>query len=131
MSTAPSSTTAACSCAGERADEDGGGGRAQLDLGQLGVVLEGGVAVTGRLRLGHPQLHALERAGVAAGRLLGVGHPPAGGHQVQLAGPDDLLGAEAVAVQGLARGQPGDGLQAGVRVRADGEARLGLARAAI
>ena len=42
--------------------------------GQLGVVLERGRAVAGRLGLGHPELHAVEVAAVAAGGLLGVGH---------------------------------------------------------
>ena len=46
----------------------------------------------------------------------------AGGHQVELARADHLLGAEAVAVQEFAGQQPGDGLQADVGVRADVEA---------
>ena len=46
----------------------------------------------------------------------------AGGHQVQLARADHLLGAEAVAVQDFAGQQPGDGLQADVGMRADVEA---------
>ena len=54
-----------------------------------------------------------------AGGLLGVGDRAAGGHQVELAGFDDLLGAEAVAVQDLSVDEPGDGLQPGVRVRPD------------
>ena len=94
-------------------------GVVQLDPRQLGVVRERGRAVAGRLRLGHPQLHAVELAAVAAGRLLGVGDAVPGGHQVELPGPDDLLAAEAVAVQDLAGDQPGDRVQAGVRVRAD------------
>ena len=55
-------------------------------------------------------------------RLLGVRHAVAGGHQVELAGPDHLLGAEAVAVQHLAGDQPRDGLQADVRMRPDVDA---------
>jgi hypothetical protein len=43
-----------------------------------------------------------------------VGDAPTGGHQVELAGPDELFGAEAVAVQHLALQQPGDRLQADV-----------------
>jgi hypothetical protein len=55
-----------------------------------------------------------------------VGDPLPGGHEVELPGPDDLLAPEAVAVQHLAGDQPGDRLQAGVRVRADVQAaRLG------
>jgi hypothetical protein len=104
--------------AGEAADQDGPGAVVQLDPGELGVVLEGGGAVAGPLRLGDPQLDAVQLATVA-GALLGVGDAVAGRHQVELAGPDELLGAEAVAVQHLARQQPGDGLEAGVGVGAD------------
>ena len=64
----------------------------------------------------------MELAAVAAGALLGVGDAVAGGHEVELAGRDDLLGAERVAVQRLALEQPGDGLQADVGVRRDAEA---------
>ena len=52
---------------------------------------EGRLAEPGGVRLGHPQLHPLQRAAEAAGRLLRVGHAPAGGHQVELAGRDQLL----------------------------------------
>ena len=76
------------------------------------------------VRLRHPQLHAVQSAAIAAGRLLGVGDPAPGGHQVELARGDQLLGAEAVPVQHLAGDQPGDGVQTGVRVRADVEAVL-------
>ena len=47
--------------AAERADEHRAEAGAELGLGQLGVVLEGGVAVAGRVRLRHPQLHAVRR----------------------------------------------------------------------
>jgi len=40
-----------------------------------------------------------------------------GGHQVELAGPDDLLAAQAVPVQHVARDEPGHRLQPDVRVR--------------
>jgi hypothetical protein len=68
-----------------------------------------------------PELDAFQGAAVVAGGLLGMGGRAAAGHQVQLPGLDDLLGAEAVAVQHLAVGQPGDGLQPDVRVRPDVE----------
>ena len=68
---------------------------------------------------------ALQLAVVAPGALLGVRDPVPGGHQVQLAGHDDLLGPERVAVQRLALEQPGDRLQTDVRVRGDIEA-MGL-----
>ncbi len=57
--------------------------------------------IAGGLRLGHPELEAVERAGGAGRCLLGVGHAPAGRHQVELAGLDELLAAEAVAVEHL------------------------------
>ena len=82
-----------------------------------GVVLEGGGAVPGPLRLGDPQLDALEGSAVVTRGLLGVGDAVAGGHEVQLSGLDDLLGPEAVLVEGLAVEQPGGRLQADVRMR--------------
>ena len=66
------------------------------------MVLEAGRAVAGALGLGDPQLHAVQLAAVAAGGLLGVGDAVPGRHQVELAGPDELGGAEAVPVQHLA-----------------------------
>jgi hypothetical protein len=60
------------------------------------------------------------QAGVVVGRrLLGVRDPVPGGHQVELAGPDHLLAAEAVAVQHVPGDQPGDRLEPDVRVRRD------------
>jgi hypothetical protein len=50
-------------------------------------------------------------------RLLGVRDTAAGGHQVQLAGPDHLLTAEAVPVKHVPREQPCDRLQPDVRTR--------------
>src|SRR3546814_7851507 len=61
-------------------------------------------------------------APVAAGGLLRVRHPVPGGHEVELAGADDLLGAEGVAVEDLAGEEPGAGLQPDVGVRADVDA---------
>ncbi|CAH1747806.1 protein of unknown function [Thauera humireducens] len=48
-----------------------------------------------------------------------MGDAMSSGHQIDLAGADDLLVAQAVAVQDLALDQPGEGLQADVWVRAD------------
>jgi hypothetical protein len=58
--------------AGELADEDGRDGALDLDLRQLGVVLEGGVAVPCAGRLGDPQLDALELAAVVTRGLSAV-----------------------------------------------------------
>ena len=106
------------------ADQHGGDGAADRRHRQLGMVLERGRPVAGLLRLGHPELDALGAPGRRAGRrLLGVGDAAAGGHEVELAGADELLGTEAVAVQHLAVEQPRHRLQGGVRVRADVEPR--------
>ena len=81
-------------------------------------------------RLGDPELHGVDLLG--PGRvLLGVRHPVAGGHEVQLAGPDQLLGAKAVEVQQLPFQQPGHGLEAqvGMGPDAEGDARLRCDRA--
>ncbi len=107
----------------ERADEDGGDGVAEILLGQLRMVLERGWAVAGGGRLGDPQLHAVQLTSEAPGSLLGVGDAVAGGHEVDLARCDQLLGAERVAVQRLAREQPCDRLQPDVRVGATSRPR--------
>ena len=110
----------------EGADEDGPLAPVELEAGQLGVMLEGRRAVAGGGRLGHPELDGVDLLG--PGRvLLGVGDPVAGGHEVQLPRPDQLLGAQAVQVEQLAGHQPGHGLQAQVRMRPDAErpTRLG------
>jgi hypothetical protein len=106
----------------ELADEHGRGGRVELGPRQLGVVLERGVGVTSRLGLGHPELHAVQDAAVATRVLLGVHDAPAGGHQVELAGADHLLRAEAVVVEHLPGEQPGHRLETDVRMWADVDA---------
>src|SRR4051812_10500254 len=53
-----------------------------------------------------------------------MGDPVACGHQVELAGLDDLLRAKAVPVQHLALDEPGDRLQADMRVRSDVQAAV-------
>ena len=60
-------------------------------------------------------------AGVG-GRALGMGDAAAGGHQVQRAGRDGDLRAQAVAVHDLALEQVGRGGEADMRVRADVDA---------
>ena len=77
----------------ERPDEHAHGGGVELDHRQLGVVLERRVAVARRVGLRHPELDAVVPATVGM-PLLGVGDAVAGGHQVQLAGPDHLVGPE-------------------------------------
>ncbi len=83
------------------------------------MVFESRGTVAGGIRLGHPQLGAVKLAAISAGVLLGVSHPVAGGHQVELAGPDDLLRTEAVTVDDLTGQEPRDRLQPHVRVGRD------------
>ena len=85
------------------------------------MVLEPGIAVPDLVGLRDPELHPLQRPAVGAGVLLGVDDAPSRGHQVHLARADQLLRAEAVAVQDSALHQPRDRLQPRVRVRADVE----------
>ena len=94
---------------------------AQRDLRQLRVVLERRRPVAGGLGLRHPQLDAVHAGPTrGAGRLfLGVRHAVPRGHQVELAWADQLLAADAVAVQELALHQPRHGVQTHVGVRAD------------
>ena len=98
---------------------------ASYEARQFGVMLEGGRTVPGRVGLGHPELDGMDLLG-PSGVLLGVRHAMARRHEVQLAGPDELLGAQAVEVQQLSRQQPGHGLEAqvGMGPDAEGGARL-------
>ena len=98
---------------GEHGDLESG----QARRGQLGMVLEGRRHVPLRAGQGQPELDAVQPRVMLAGRFLGMGDSPPCGHQVELAGPDHLLTAQAVAVQHVPVQQPGDGLQADVRVR--------------
>ena len=86
------------------------------------MVLERRLAVAGRVGLRDPQLDAVQLPAVGAGRLLGVRDAVTGGHQVELARSQHLVGAETVPVPRLARDEPCDRLQPDVRVRADVEA---------
>ena len=84
------------------------------------VVLKAGFHFLPVSRQSHPGLNAAQpRSGLAQRRrrTLRVHDAAAGGHPVQLARPDDLLEAEAVAVHDLALDQPGEGRQADVRMR--------------
>lgn len=92
---------------------------------EFGVVIEGGRAILMLRRQGDPQLCRVQLLAVVQ-RILGVGDAMSSGHQIDLARADDLLVAQAVAVQDLALDQPGEGLQADVRVRADVHALAGL-----
>jgi hypothetical protein len=71
-----------------------------------------------------PQLRRVQ-ARAFVQRVLGVGDAAPGGHQVDLAGTDDLFVAQRVAVHHLALDEPGEGLQADVRVRAHVHAGAG------
>ena len=72
-------------------------------------------AGVGRVGQRHPELDAVQA--VVPGVETSSGDAVPAGHQVQLAGPDHRVHADAVAVLDLAGEQPADGLQAGVRVR--------------
>ena len=64
-----------------------------------------------------PELHAVQQGGVRRADL-GVRDPVPAGHEVELAGADHRVGAEAVAVLDLAGEQPADRREPRVRVRA-------------
>ena len=105
---------------GHLTHEDGRFGVLELEARQLGMMLERRRTVAGLGRLGHPELDGVHLFG--PGRiLLGVGHPVACGHEVQLAGPDELLGTQAVEMQEFAGHEPRHGLEAHVGMRADAE----------
>ena len=92
-------------------------GVVELEARQLGMVLEGrgpSRVAAGWATQSWTACTSLGPGGV----LLGVGHPVAGGHEVQLAGPDELLGAQAVEMQELAGQEPRHGLEAHVGMRA-------------
>lgn len=96
----------------------------QVDGGEMRVVLEGRVRMSGALGLGHPKLDAVQLTPVPTSGLLGVRHALTGSHQVELPRPDDLLGPEAVTMQHLTGDEPGDGLEPDVRVRANVDTSL-------
>src|SRR5688572_6066285 len=85
-----------------------------------GVVGEGGVGFLVLLRQRDPGLDAVHAAALAPRALeaLGMRDAAAGGHQIHLAGPDRLLGADAVAVHDLAVEEVGERGEPDVRMRA-------------
>ncbi len=103
--------------AGEVADQQGEVDAALLPCRQVGVVGEGGGGVCHVWRQGDPQLGGVQAVG-GGGGVFGVADAAAGGHQIHLAGANQLFIPEAVAVQHVAFDHPGEGLQAGVRVGA-------------
>ena len=72
----------------------------------------------------HPQLHPVQHGGRRRGDLRVADAVPAG-HEVDLAGPDERVLAQAVAVLDLAAEQPADGLQPGVWMGCDVHATAG------
>ena len=99
--------------------------RAGALRGPCRVVVEGRGAILVLRWQGDPELRRVQACAVVQG-VLGVGDAMTRGHQVDLAGADDLLVAQTVAMQHLALDQPGEGLQADVRMRADVHALAGL-----
>ena len=94
-----------------------------------GVVVEGRIGFLVRPGQGHPGLHAVgQAAGGAFGRrgALGVGDAAAGGHPVDVAGPDHLVGAQGVAVADRPVPEEGHRGQADVRMRTHVQATAGL-----
>src|SRR3546814_14455131 len=87
---------------------------------------EPGIRFLTFVRQRYPGLAAVHRTAVGPQLLeaLGMGDTPARGHPVDLAGPDRLLGADAVAMHYLAIDPVGDRRQADMRMRTD----TGLAR---
>src|SRR5580693_2825152 len=75
--------------------------------------------MAGGLWLGHPELHAVHLAGGRLPGVFGVGDRASSRHQVELAGPDHLVVAEAVRMAGLALQEPRDGVQPDMGMRAD------------
>jgi hypothetical protein len=65
-----------------------------------------------------PQLRRVQALSIDQ-RILGMNDAPTGRHQIHLAGMDDLLVAQAVAMQDFTLDHPGEGLQPDVRVGAD------------
>ena len=81
------------------------------------MLLEGGVNASVGLGQGHPELQTPQAAGVLGRSLFRVRDAPARRHQVQHARSRGSGLPEAVVVDDLAFEQPGDGLQADMRMR--------------
>ena len=101
----------------EGAREDGRVATRLLDLGQGSVVVEEGRNLPLRARQGDPELEAVKASDVFDRRLFRVGDAASRGHEVEGARPRHGALAEAVVVEHLALEEPGDGLQADVRMR--------------
>ena len=104
---------------GELAHEDGARGRGELDVraARRGVRRPAGRDGSTRAvppTAARPAARAPEPVSSSA-----CATPCAGRHQVELAGTDGLLGAEAVEVEQLPGQQPGHGLETHVRVGSD------------
>ena len=84
---------------------------------QIGVVTEVRCDIAVRCGQRDPQLQPAQVTRGPGGRGLRVADAAAGGHQVELAGPDQLVVAEAVLVADPPVEQPGHRLQPGVGVR--------------
>jgi hypothetical protein len=88
------------------------------ELRELDVLLEGRGDAVAAVGERDPQLQAFDERRLAQGEL-GVRDTRAARHEIELAGPQHDLRAEAVAVADLALDRPRDGLEAGVRVGED------------
>ncbi len=100
-------------------DEDGAIAVANPEPGQLFVMLEGRSCVASCLGERYPELHAVQFTRGDAGILLRVRDTLARGHEVQLAGRDQLLAAQAVSMDNRPVVEPRHGLQPNVRMRRD------------
>src|SRR5687767_11605342 len=80
-------------------------------------MIESRIAMARRVGQRDPELHAIQDARRTAGSLLGMRDGPARGHDIELAGDDQTLESEAVAMKDLAIEKPGHGLQPDVRMR--------------
>ena len=89
---------------------------AHLLSGKVGVVLKTRWNIAVAIWQRNPQLGCMHLGGLA---FFGVRNAPPGRHQVDLPRANNLLAAQAVAVQHFAVNHPGEGLQANMGVRAN------------
>ncbi len=89
----------------------------QLDHGERAMLCEGRRGLAAGSRKSHPELQTPEAPHVARGRLFRVRDPPPGRHEVEHPGAGRPLEPETVVVDQLSFEQPGDGLEADVRMR--------------
>ncbi len=102
---------------GELSHEQGGASALEFHHRECPVLLECGVGPSVGLGQGHPELQAPEAPSILGRRLFGVGNAPPRRHQVQHPGARRSSEPQAVVVNDLTVEQPGDGLQADVRMR--------------